>query len=215
MVAGAADEIVEAGALAAKDQDAVAGEVEAVVVGLTTLVESDDPDILLFQLFEGAGEIDDAGDAEVLDRSGAGLDGYGTEGRGAAFGEQDAIDAGAVGYAEQRAEILRVFNAVEGEQETGCAGEGRLGREEVFEGEEFLGTDEGDDAMVGGGAGAEGELITGLGEDADSGLAAKGDELVEAEVVALAGHQHVVKTAAAGAESLLDRVQAVQEIHAL
>jgi hypothetical protein len=43
MVAGAADEIVEAGAFAAKDEDAVACEVELVVVGGSPLVEADDP----------------------------------------------------------------------------------------------------------------------------------------------------------------------------
>ena len=97
MVAGAADEIVEARALAAEDEDAVAGEVELVVVGCAALVESDDPEIAILELFEGADEVDDAGDAEMLGCSRAGFDGDGAEGRGAALGEDDAIDACAVG----------------------------------------------------------------------------------------------------------------------
>ena len=124
VVAGAADEVVEAGAFAAEDEDAVAGEVELVVVGLAALVETDDPDIALLEVFKSADEVDDAGDAEVLGCSGAGFYGDGAERGGAALGEDDAVDAGAVGYAEERAEILRVFNAVEGEEQAGAEVDG-------------------------------------------------------------------------------------------
>ena len=117
MVAGAADEIVQARALAAKDDDEIAGEVELVVVGFATFVETDDPEVVLLEVFEGADEIDDAGDAEVLGRAGAGFDGCGAEWSGAALGEDDAIDTGAIGDAEQSAEVLRIFNAIEGEDE--------------------------------------------------------------------------------------------------
>ena len=48
-------------------------------------------------------------------------------GGGAAFGEDDAVDAGAVGGAEEGAEIVGVFYAVEGEQELWCRRD-RLGR---------------------------------------------------------------------------------------
>ena len=118
MVAGAADQIVQTRAFAAEDDDEIAGEVELVVVGCAALVETDDPEIAVLELFEGADEIDDAGDAEVLGRAGAGFDGGGAEGSGAAFGEEDAVDAGAIGHAKKRAEILRIFNAIEGEDET-------------------------------------------------------------------------------------------------
>ena len=80
VVAGAADEVVEARALAAKDENAVAGEVELVVIGLAALVETDDPDVLFFQFFEGADEVDYAGDAQVFGCAGAGLDGDGAQG---------------------------------------------------------------------------------------------------------------------------------------
>ncbi len=99
VVAGAADEIVEAGALATEDEDATAGEVELVVVGGATLVEADDPEIAFFELFEGADEVDDAGDAEVFGSAGAGFDGGWAERSGTALGEDDAVDACAVGNA--------------------------------------------------------------------------------------------------------------------
>jgi len=79
MITGAADEVVEAGALAAEDDDAVAGEIELVEVSLAAFVETDDPDVLFFQLFEGADKVDDAGDAQVLGGSGAGFDGCRTQ----------------------------------------------------------------------------------------------------------------------------------------
>ena len=122
MIAGAANEIVEAGALAAKDDDEITGEVELVVCDGAAFgnsrVQTDDPEIAALELFERANEIDDAGDAEVLRGSSAGFDGGGAEGSGAAFGEQDTIDTGAIGNTKKSAEVLRVFNTVESEKET-------------------------------------------------------------------------------------------------
>jgi len=115
VVAGAADEVVQASAFAAEDEDAVAGEVELVVVGSAALVESYDPKVVAFEVFEGADEVDNAGNAQMLGCAGAGLDGYRAERSGPALGEDDAVDACAIGYAEERAEILRVFDAVESE----------------------------------------------------------------------------------------------------
>jgi hypothetical protein len=210
VVTGFADQVVEAGALAAEDQDAVAGEVELVIVGLAALIEADDPDVLPLEVFEGAHEVDDAGDAEVLGGTRAGFYGDGTYRRGAALGEDDAIDAGAVGYAEQSAEVLRIFYAVECKEQAAVTG---WGGEQVFNGEEFLGPDEGDNSLMGRGFGDEGELVARLLEDADAGLAEGGDELVDAQIVALAGYQNVVKATPAGLESFFDRVHAVEDFH--
>jgi hypothetical protein len=136
VVAGAADEVVEASAFASEDEHAVAGEVELVVVSGAALVESDGPYISLFEVFEGADEVDDAGDAEMLGSAGAGFDGDGAERGGAALGEDDAVYAGAVGYAEQSAKVLRVFDAVEGEEQAAgaCVCGGGVGSEQVFDG---------------------------------------------------------------------------------
>jgi hypothetical protein len=202
---------VEAGALAAEDEDAVAGEVELVVIGLAAFVETDDPDVLTLQLFEGADEIDDAGDAQVLGCSGAGFDGCRSKRGGAALGEHDAVDSGSVGYAQQCAEILRIFNAVEGEEKAGRAGD--CGGEEVFDGEKLLGADEGYYALVSGSLSELGQLLAGFLEDTHAGFAAKGDEALQALVVAFAGHQNVIKAAASGLEGFFDRMQAVENFH--
>ena len=148
MIAGAAYEVVEPCAFAAEDEDAVAGEVELVVIGCATFVETDDPEIPALEIFESAHQIDDAGDAQMLCGAGTGLDGDRAKGRGAALGEHDAIDAGAVGYAEKSAEVLRIFNAVEGEQrraKPGCCG---IGREQIFNCERCLPMNEGDDPLM-------------------------------------------------------------------
>jgi len=102
MVAGAADQVVEACALAPNHDDAVAGEIELIVVSLASLIETDDPEVLTLELFEGADEVDHAGDAQMLGSAGAGLDRYGAEGRGAALGEDNAVDSCAVGHAQER-----------------------------------------------------------------------------------------------------------------
>jgi hypothetical protein len=118
----------------------------------------------------------------VLGCAGAGLYGHGAEGRGAALGEDDAVDAGAVGYAEQRAEVLRVFDAVEGEQQAAGAGVcGARRGEKVLDGEELLWANQGDDALVGGGFGQQRELLARLLADADAGLAAeRANEAIQA-----------------------------------
>ena len=162
---------MEARALTAEDDDEIAGEVELVVVDGAALVETDDPEVVALELFEGADEVDDAGDAEVLGGAGAGFDGRGAEGCGAALGEENAVDAGAIRNAEERAEVLRVFDAVEGEDEaSGGFACGGTGREEVFEGKEFLRTDERHYALVRGGFGSEGELLARLVADTNAGL---------------------------------------------
>ena len=118
MVAGAADQVVKACALATEDDDEIAGEVELVVVRLASFVETHDPEILPLEIFESADEVDDARDAQVLGCPRAGFDGHGAQGRGTALGENDTIDAGTIGNAEKRAKILRIFNAIKSEDET-------------------------------------------------------------------------------------------------
>ena len=58
----------------------------------------------------------------------------------------------------------------------------------------------------------EGELLARFLADADAGLAAEGDELFQACVVALAGHDDLVEAALTGLEGFLDRMHSVQEL---
>jgi hypothetical protein len=211
VVAGAAHQFVESSALATEDKDAIAGEIEVVVVGGAAFVETDDPHIAALKLFEGADEVDHAGNAEVFGGAGAGFDGDGADGCGAAFGEQDAVNAGAVGHTQQCAEVLGIFDTVKGQDQARCARDLRL--EEVFDGEEFLGANECHDALMGGGSGNLGEVFARLLADADAGLPTLGNQAGEAVIFAFAGNEDVIKFTAARLERLFYRVNAVQNLH--
>jgi hypothetical protein len=187
VVAGAADQIMQAGAFAAQDEDAVAREIEAVVVRLAAFIEPYDPQIVALEFFESSDQVDDAGDAEMLGRAGAGLDGDRAKRGRAALGEDYAIDAGAIGHAKQGAKILRVFNAVEGEDQAAARVAGRC-LEKVLNVEKFLWADNGNDTLMGCGSSHVGKLLAGFGAHSDAGLAALGNELLHAAVVPLAGH---------------------------
>jgi hypothetical protein len=222
VVAGALDEVVEAAAFAAEDEADVLLEIEVGVVGGTALVEAYDPDVLFLKGFEGAGDVDDLGDADVLAGAGGGFGGDGGERGGAALGKDDAVDAGAVGGAKERAQVVGIFYAVEGEEEAfaggACGSVEEVGWlcQEVFEGEEFALAEEGYDALVGIGLAVAGELVAGFGGDADAFGAGEVEDRVHAGVAAgftLAGYADVVERAGSGAEGLLDGVQAVQNIH--
>src|SRR6185437_2841304 len=87
------------------------------VIGCPALVEAEDPDVSLLHLLEGADEVGDAGDANVFGGSRGGLRHRCGDGSGAALGQDDAVDSGSVSGAKQSAEIVRVLNSVEGEEE--------------------------------------------------------------------------------------------------
>ena len=215
MVAGFFDEVVEACAFAAEDEDGVGGEVVVGVVGGSALVESDDPNVGFLHLLEGADEVGDAGDADVFGGSGGGLGDGGGDGGGAALGEEDAVDSGAVGSADECSEVVRVFEAVKSEEEARVVRQGQ----EVFEGEELAFADHGEDALVGVGAGEAGELVAGFEGDTDFGGPGEGDDGLKAGVrlsvgsVTFPSYRDVVKLAGAGADGLLDGMEAVENFH--
>jgi hypothetical protein len=211
MVAGLLDQVVEASSFATEDEDAVGLEVELGVVGRAALVEAENPDVLLLHLFEGAHEVGDASDAHVLGGSGGGL-GYGRgDGSGAALGEDDSIDSGSVGSAEESPEIVGVLDAVEGEEKLVLAF--FLRSKEVFDGEELTLFDESQHALMHVCFRDAGELIAGFERDANACGAAELDETFEALVATLAGDADVVKLARTGTDGLLDWVKTVKNFH--
>ena len=117
MVAGSADKVVQPRTFASKDKNAVSGEIELVVVGGPALVETDDPEILLFEFFESTDEVDHPRDAEMLGGARTGFYGYRADGGGTPLGEDDAVNTRSVGDAKQCAQILRVFHAIERQQQ--------------------------------------------------------------------------------------------------
>lgn len=209
VVAGLFDKIVETRTLATEDEDGVGGEVVVGVAGGTTLVETYHPDVGLLHLFEGSDEVGYAGDADVFGGSGGGFgDGTG-DGGGAAFGEQNAVDSGAVCGAEEGAQVVRVFDAVESEKEAGVAWEG----DEIFDSEELAFADKGENTLVGVGFGETGELVAGLEGDANVVETSQVDEVLEFRVAAVPSHGDVVEAAATGADGLFDGMEAIENFH--
>jgi hypothetical protein len=214
VIAGLFDEIVQSGAFSPEDEDAVGSEVVVGVVGGSALVESEDPDVLLFHLLERADEVRNSRNSNVFGGSGRGFGYGGGYGGGSALGDNDAVDAGTVGGSKQGSEVVGVFDTVEGEEEAGLGWFLRC--EEVFDCEEFSLTNDGQYALVGVGAGEPGELIPGLERNADAGGPAEVDEPLEAvvaAVVAFPGDGDMVQLAGTGTDGLLDRVETVKNFH--
>ena len=149
----------------------------------------------------------------MLGGAGAGLYGYRAQGRRPPLGEHHAVYAGAVGYAQESAEVLRVFYAIESQKQPGSVRfpGGRL--EEVLDGEKLQRADHGHHALVGGGLGQQRQLVAGFLTDADTGLAAQGYKPLQTVILTLAGHQYVVETPPSGLEGLFDRMHPVENFH--
>jgi len=143
----------------------------------------------------------------------AGFYGDRTERRGTSLGEDYSVDAGAIGYAEKCAEVLRIFDTVEGEEQARLRGIRRC--EEVFNGQRFLRADESYDTLVSRGAGQVSEVFAGFLTYAHAGLSAVRDETREAIVVTLGGNHDVIEATAASLECFGNRVYAVENIHGI
>jgi hypothetical protein len=213
-VTGVADEAVEAGAFAADDNaDGLVGEVEGEEAGVGGAVEADGPDSGGLELLDGSGEVGDLGDGEVLEGAGGGLDGDGGEGGAAVAGEDQAVGAGGFGTAGEGAEVVGVFDAVEGEEEGGLsAGEG--GGQELVEADGLDGGHDGEDALVGAATGFGVDQGAGDGLDLDAAALGQVEEVAEGGPAGAGGEQDPVHRAA-GAQGLDDGAAALDQGAAL
>ena len=208
MIAGSANEVVQTGAFASQDNHGVRRELELIVILRAAFVEAHAPQIALLQSFQRTHHVDDSRDAQMLGCAGRGLDRDRTEGSRAPFGEDNPVHARSFGRSQQRSQVLRVFDAVESQDQT------RLGPiEQVFEFEKLALADDGHHALMGSRPRHTGERFARL----EAGLYARGtakvENLAKALVVALPGEANVIETAQSGTERFFDRVQAVQDFH--
>ena len=211
MIAGAAHQVVQSRTFAAEDKREVAAEIEQVVVGRTALIETDNPNILAFQLLKRTNQVDDPCDAQVLRCASAGLHGDRAQGCGTPFREDDAVHAGSIGDTQQGAKILGVFDAIESEYQP--CGAGLYRNKEIFDGQRFLRTYNCNYALMRRRSGELCELLPGFLLDSYAGLAARSNETDKAVVVAFTGNQDMIKTASTGLEGLLDGMEAVENFH--
>jgi RNA polymerase sigma-70 factor, ECF subfamily len=212
VIAGAANQVVQARAFASEDDYSIRREIEAVVILGAALIEAHAPQVVFAELLERANHVDYAGEPQMLGRACRGFYRSRAERRGTAFRKQDAVHSGSFRAAQQSAEVLRVLDTVQGQHQA------RLRAfEEVFEVEKRAFADRGDDSLVRGGAREAGEGIPRLQASSDPGLAAevenRGEAMIVSLLVAFAGEADVVEATRAGAQGLLDRVQAVQKFH--
>src|SRR5438477_4363167 len=112
-IAFAADEIVQSVTFRAQHQSAIHVVVERVVALRAPFIEADGPNTFSFQFFHRATDVGDAGDGQVLGGAGGNLSDSGSHAGGAALGNHNAIGAGRIGGADDGAQIVRIFHAIE------------------------------------------------------------------------------------------------------
>src|SRR5690606_27169574 len=132
LVAALPRELAEAVALGADHEDtAVRRGLDRVERGLAFAREAEDLEALVVERLEGAREVDHAGDRGVLDGASGGAAHHARDAGAPPRGEDDAVGAERDGAADDGAEVVRIGDLVERDEERalGRAGEELLQRE--------------------------------------------------------------------------------------
>ncbi len=137
-----------------------------------------------------------------------------TQRRRAPFGKHYAIYPGAVGGPQQRAQVLRVFHAVEGQKQPRPRPP-RGKREQILQIQNRLGANHCHHALVSGTLGQLGKLVARLEAQAHPRVAAQVDDSLQALVMPLPRHADVVEFATPRTQSFFYRVQAIKNLHPL
>src|SRR5215218_6343122 len=192
-VARLSDQAVEAGAFASHhDADGFVGELEGEQAGVGGAVEADAPDAGVAEVLDGSGEVRDLGD-----------------GGAAVAGEDQTVAAGGFGAAGEGAEVVGVLDAVESEEEGGFAA-GQGDGEELGQVDGLDGGHDGEDALVGAGAGLGLDQGAGDGLDLDAAAVGQVQQIAEGGPAGAGGEQDPVH-GAAGPEGLDHRAAALDQ----
>ena len=106
-------QIVHALAFRTQHDGAIHVVVERVVILLAALVQPHDPEILLFQLFQCAGDVCHLGDGKMLAGAGRRFGHGRRHSRRAAFRNHHSVGARGIGGAKNRTQIVRIFNSIQ------------------------------------------------------------------------------------------------------
>src|ERR1039458_4615260 len=205
-VALASHQVVQPLAFGAHDEGAIHVVIELVVSLFAALVETDDPDVLRLQLTDAAGDVDPASHGKVLAGASRCLD-HGTgDAGGAALGNDHAIDAGAVGGADERAKVVRVLDAIEHQQKAVLA---VFVLQQLVDAGVFLARGDGHDTLVGIGAGFAVDVFAGDKADGDALGTAVVQDALQTVIGAISRDGHVVKAASAALQCFADGMDAV------
>ncbi len=142
--------LVQAFTFGAKNHRAIHLVIDLVVALSAALIQADDPNIAVLQLFERARDVGHACDGQMFGSSSRSLDRGACQSRGAPLGDDDSVSACAIGGANQRAQVVRIFDPVEHNDEAVLAA--MLLQQRVDVGILFSGGDR-DDALMGVGVG--------------------------------------------------------------
>src|SRR5690349_4146473 len=163
---------MQALAFAAEHESSGRTVVHAIVILLAALVEAIDPEAALLQVFKRASDVGHARDGQVFERAGGGLGhNVGNAGR-APFRNDDRCGACRMRSADDRAEIVRILDAIEDYDE--------LTRRGLLEVRVLARGAERDHALVGGTAGQPVERGALLEADRDGSAPRQVDDLLNA-----------------------------------
>jgi hypothetical protein len=127
--------------------------------------------------------------------------------RRSSFRQNNAIDARAIGGPEKCSEVVRVFDAIESEEEPVLAG--LAGGQQVLDPQESPLPNDRQYALMRICPGESGELVPGFERYADTGVSAELDQPFQAIISALPRHADMIKLPGTGTDGLLDWVETV------
>lgn len=192
-------------AFGAKDDSALGIEVSLIVGFFSTFVEAVDPVAGGLEFRKGLGDIRDANDRHMFEGTGGGFrNGFG-DANGTAFRDDQRTCANCRGSAEDGTEIVRIFDAIEDDNQFVI--------KDVVEILVFLFGPEGENAlMTGGAAGVAVERFSRFKAEGHLALAAEINDLLNSWAAGTLCNQHSVKGTSHG-ERLLHGMNPYQYRH--
>lgn len=199
------DLLVQAAALSPEHDGRGPGERDLIVEMLATLIESIDPVAAFFKILKSAVDVAHPHHRQVRQRTCGGARNDFREPRGAALRNHDRGRAGGVSGAQDSAQIVGIFDAIE--QDVQAAGAGGF-----FEAGIMLGRAKGDHALMRGARRGSIQLFPRLETYGDAALAAHIDELLQTRTRGAFGDQNVVDRPS-GFEGLPDGMDSCEQGH--
>ena len=193
--------LVESAAFAAEDEDALRCVVDLVVGLGAAFVEAVDPHAALLEIFERAIDVGDAHHGQMLEGAGRRLGHDVCDARRATLRNDDGSGARRVGGADDGAEVVRIFHAVEHHQH--LAGSDRIEVGVLARGAQ------GDHALVGRGTGQTVQGGTLFEAHGHAGAPREIDDLLQARTAG-ALRDHDALDGVTGAQGFGDRMDAAE-----
>ena len=190
---------MQAFTFAAHHDNGLRGPIDAVIRHLTAFIQTVHEVAHVFERTQGLIDVDRADHRQVFQRTGGGLgDGFGEPG-GAALGDNHGTGSGGMRGADHGTEVVGIFHAIEDDEQV-CGGR------HIVQLSVFLFGTEGDQTLMGFGAGEAIKCSTIFKTKRDGGLASEVDYLLDAGAAETARDEDSVQRAA-GAESFDNRVK--------